>query len=213
MWLSAVITLLLSNHLLVESSNVSVYDSVGQVLDSITVAREAIERDYQGLVKQNPSPLSNWLAVSSILQQSTSAIIDKSLGVLLDSHDKLSKECIASLMEFVDDLNQQKNWTFRSKLCFDSTFFFQLFVLVLDANGLMSGILDGSFASFGNFDECLGIYQESSYDDIYGQYCLVKFNLDIPGDPRSTLRHRVYNVSGTSLEGTVSFSKSFQIIL
>ncbi len=67
-------------------------------------------------------------------------------------------------------------------LFFISKLYLSKFILVLDAMGkLPSGLLEGVFASFGEFDECLDI--ESPSDDgspIYGQYCLLKPVIPFP---------------------------------
>ena len=76
---------------------------------------------------------------------------------------------------------------------------------MLDANGFISsGILDGSFSSFGDFDECLQITQKTSNIDITGQYCMIKFNFEVPSNrTRLTAKDVVFNTSGTILEDTV----------
>jgi hypothetical protein len=60
---------------------------------------------------------------------------------------------------------------------------FALFKLVIDSNAnlMPSGILDGTFYSFGEYEECLHI--NHSFDgkqEIFGKYCLIKVQIPIP---------------------------------
>jgi len=65
-----------------------------------------------------------------------------------------------------------------------------------------SGILEGTIADYGEYDECLNIV----FDDnsARGKYCMSRYMMPMPPKPKDLQwHHSVINISGTPLEDTI----------
>ena len=92
----------------------SVYDSVYNAIESLKDAQEAIVYDYRELTRNNTSNIANWLAYSQILKQVNSVLIDQAVQHLINSDIKLQSDCFTSMFDFLNGINKQKTWTYKS---------------------------------------------------------------------------------------------------
>jgi hypothetical protein len=80
--------------------------------------------------------------------------------------------------------------------------------LVFDSSGrpFGAGSLDGTITSLGDYDQCLSIETDSRTDPMFvGQYCILKYRIALPPKPKHlTLQSKVFNFTGTPIQGTVS---------
>jgi len=71
---------------------------------------------------------------------------------------------------------------------------------------LIPGSASGSITSFGAYDQCLSIETDPQTDHMFvGQYCILKHQIVLPPKPKHlTFQSRLFNFTGTQLDGTVS---------
>ncbi|XP_054710354.1 nose resistant to fluoxetine protein 6-like [Uloborus diversus] len=80
---------------------------------------------------------------------------------------KMSPQCKKSLFQFIGDLRSFKPWAVR---------------LVDSSAKMVTGVLTGSVASFGSYDQCLDTVSPNS--QIQGQYCTIETRPPLPKKPR-----------------------------
>ncbi|CAG2117747.1 unnamed protein product, partial [Medioppia subpectinata] len=115
---------------------------------------------------------------------------------------EISGECLQTLLRFQDSFRSQKEWPFRllTNLCFCPA------VLDSSARFPFSGLLDGTIADFGEFDECLAISHAQNEFSVSGKYCLLNVLFPKPGNTSETelrFHSALIDVTNTTLDDTL----------
>ncbi|XP_054158015.1 nose resistant to fluoxetine protein 6-like [Oppia nitens] len=137
-----------------------------------------------------------WLAYSKSWGRMFGALVNYMMAKMVESETdpttNMTMDCVMAMTATLSGLHSQRDWA----------------VKLIDSSGrpFSAGSLDGTITSLGAYDQCLAI--DTSVDpgagaDYVGQYCVAKFQLALPPKPkRLTLRHRVFNFTGTPADGT-----------
>ncbi|XP_054157259.1 uncharacterized protein LOC128955610 [Oppia nitens] len=108
-------------------------------------------------------------------------------GFILSEH--ISQNCFIGLTRWASRLQKFDNRA----------------VKYLDASGKLvsSGLLEGTLADLGNFDQCIGGYLEDTESEkqLNGKYCLVRITPPLPPlSPNLRYSHKLFNFTDTSLD-------------
>ncbi|XP_067125800.1 nose resistant to fluoxetine protein 6-like [Centruroides vittatus] len=162
------VTLLILFILPIHSANVTdnannVTDNASKVTDEVTSAKDDS--------LDTPKGDETWKSVQKLLKQAVDEVIKRALPTVMSGQSQvnISGGCMGSLMQFIFDLRQMKLWALQ----------------MVDAIGKPnSGILKGSLAFLGSYEQCLDIELQKSRKKFKGQYCTVNFQPILPPKPK-----------------------------
>ncbi|KAJ6223430.1 hypothetical protein RDWZM_001975 [Blomia tropicalis] len=176
------------------SGTISMYDSIDKLLETLKQTHSTISSTYTRLIQNETSPIGNWIAYSKMMKPINSAIMDSLFPTLsFNANLNLSTDCLLSLVDFAQAIDQQQTWAYR----------------MLDASGNIfpSGLMSGSFSHLGEFDQCVETRMPGSGNiipPIDGKYCLLKMNVDVPTNKtRLRSQDHIFNTTGTILQNTL----------
>ncbi|UXI21530.1 Innexin inx2 [Sarcoptes scabiei] len=172
----------------IDATEISLIEPINDLKDQISKTAQLLVQDYSKLTENDTTILSNWKAYSRILSKINYVLFDMISEALMDSDlvDSLSDGCVKSLTDFSIALVQQESWSYQ----------------IIDSNGfLSSGLLKGSFANFGDFDECIGAGLD--HKDHLARYCLINYHIDFETNQTNLFaQDLIFNTTGTILERT-----------
>ncbi|KAI7684941.1 hypothetical protein SSS_01179 [Sarcoptes scabiei] len=172
----------------IDATEISLIEPINDLKDQIFKTAQLLVQDYSKLTENDTTILSNWKAYSRILSKINYVLFDMISEALMDSDlvDSLSDGCVKSLTDFSIALVQQESWSYQ----------------IIDSNGfLSSGLLKGSFANFGDFDECIGAGLD--HKDHLARYCLINYHIDFETNQTNLFaQDLIFNTTGTILERT-----------
>lgn len=174
------------------NNKISVYESTNLLLSDLQLVVQSIQKQYWNSISNitnSKDNLANWIAFSQILDQVNDALVDSSTS-FLGLMDKVSGPCGDGLIDLLQGLKRQESWAYK----------------MIDSNGFVtSGVLEGSYANFGDFDECINVHQlmGRGKNKYLGGYCLIKFHLNIlTNKTRLVAQDLIFNTTGTLIENT-----------
>ncbi|XP_074604721.1 nose resistant to fluoxetine protein 6-like [Brevipalpus obovatus] len=134
-----------------------------------------------------------WIGYRDVLGSHVRAFADRLMPDLADKiiRSGISADCTMALSGMVNAIRNQKSWALK----------------MIDSSGrpFSSGFIDGTITDFGSYDQCLDLnYQSIPGSDEKAQYCMIHYGIRLPPKPpHLTLQTRLFNFTGTSVEGTV----------
>ena len=98
------------------SGTISMYDSIDKLLETLKQTHSTISSTYTRLIQNETSPIGNWIAYSKMMKPINSAIMDSLFPTLsFNANLNLSTDCLLSLVDFAQAIDQQQTWAYRSK--------------------------------------------------------------------------------------------------
>ncbi|XP_075551279.1 O-acyltransferase like protein-like [Dermacentor variabilis] len=111
-----------------------------------------------------------WASMEAALRTTAEKVVQTVFPALVrvSSEAELSGDCQAALLKVILGVRRLRDWAIR----------------LADASGKMPmGVMTGSLATLGSFDQCLSVrHEEEDGDIIVGRYCTL--NIQFPGLPR-----------------------------